>query len=62
MEFKELMVVESTRYKVPSTKYFLNERSISKEKDREIIKGNNAVLYRVYLTFTGQASSVSTHV
>jgi hypothetical protein len=40
MEFKELMVVEGTRYKVPSTKYFLNERSISKEKDREIIKGN----------------------
>ena len=34
------MVVEGTRYKVPSTKYFLNERSISKEKDREIIKGN----------------------
>ena len=34
------MVVESTRYKVPSTKYFLNERSISKEKDREIIKRN----------------------
>jgi hypothetical protein len=40
MEFKELMVVEGTRYKVPSTKYFLNERSISKEKDREIIKRN----------------------
>jgi NAD kinase len=40
MEFKELMVVKCTRYKVPSTKYFLNERSISKEKDRETIKGN----------------------
>ena len=36
----EFMVVEGTRYKVPSTKYFLNERSISKEKDREIIKVN----------------------
>ena len=40
MEFKELMVVEGTRYKVPSTKYFLNERSISKEKDREMLKVN----------------------
>jgi hypothetical protein len=40
MEFKELMVVKSTRYKVPSTKYFLNERSLSKEKDREIIMRN----------------------
>ena len=37
------MVVEGTRYKVPSTKYFLNERSISKEKDHLLIKNRISI-------------------